>query len=187
MNRKGLSLLLAAVLLAALLVPVAASAKTMYVYTNNGGELNMRESANPSSKVLVKIPFGAAVEVTSASEDPTWTPCVYNGFSGFVMTKFLQKNKPDKKPDPQRDPTDVDLMNSIFKNMVQQDGTVVVSLAKPSGYGALRWAPAKSARMIDKLPEGTELTVLAKGTHWYQVMSPDGRVGFIYDSFVQPQ
>ena len=187
MNRKGLSLLLVAVLLAALLTPVAASAKTMYVYTKNGGELNMRESANPSSQVLVKIPFGAAVEVTSSLEDPTWTPCVYNGFSGFVMTKFLQKNKPDKKPDPQRDPTDVDLMNSIFKDMAVKDGTVVVSLAKPTGYGALRWAPAKSARMIDKLPEGTELSVLAKGTHWYQVMSPDGRVGFIYDSFVQPQ
>jgi len=29
--------------------------------------------------------------------------------------------------------------------------------------------------------------VLSKGTHWYQVMSPDGKVGFIYDSYVRPQ
>jgi len=187
MNRKGLSLMLAAVLLAALLVPVAASASTMYVYTNNGGELNLRESADPSSKVVAKIPFGAAVEVTSTLEDPTWTPCVYNGVGGFVMSKYLQKNKPDKKPDPQKDPTDVDLMNDIFKDMVPKDGTVVVSLAKPSGYGAMRWAPAKSARIISKLPEGTQLAVLSKGTHWYQVMSPDGKVGFIYDSYVRPQ
>ncbi len=186
MKRKGVSLLLAAVLLLAVLVPAAGLAETMYVYSKNGGELNLRETANPSAKVLAKIPFGEAVEVSSSLNE-TWVACTYNGISGFVMTKYLQKTKPDKKPDVDKDPTDVDLMNGVFKNMKPQKGTVVISLAKPSGYGAMRWAPAKSARLIAKMAEGSVLTVLYKGEHWYQVMNGNGQVGFIYDSYVIPQ
>lgn len=58
-----------------------------YVNTSNGGSLNLRKSASDQVAVLTTIPNGAAVTITSRGA--TWCAVTYNGYSGYVMTKYL--------------------------------------------------------------------------------------------------
>ena len=59
----------------------------MYVKTQNGGTLNLRQSTSIVSAILAQIPNGAKLEVEKANN--TWSKTTYNGKTGFVMTEFL--------------------------------------------------------------------------------------------------
>ena len=59
----------------------------MYVKTQNGGTLNLRQSASTSSAILAQIPNGAKLEVETANG--TWSKVSYNNKVGYVMTKYL--------------------------------------------------------------------------------------------------
>ena len=59
----------------------------MYVKTQNGGTLNLRQSTSTSSEILAQISNGAKLDVEKAND--TWSKTTYNGKTGFVMTKYL--------------------------------------------------------------------------------------------------
>lgn len=63
------------------------AALTGYVNTSNGGSLNLRKTASDRAGVLGTIPNGAALTVTGKGD--AWCAVIYNGMSGYVMTKFL--------------------------------------------------------------------------------------------------
>lgn len=57
--------------------------------TNN---LNMRLQPNANSGVITVIPKGTAVTIDEDC-DCKWIPVSYNGYIGYVSTKYLSKNK----------------------------------------------------------------------------------------------
>ncbi len=58
------------------------------VTTRNGGGLNLRESASTTSAILIEIPHGTTVTVTEATDG--WAKCSYNGYTGWVSSKYLK-------------------------------------------------------------------------------------------------
>ncbi|MBE5777245.1 MAG: hypothetical protein E7326_07020 [Clostridiales bacterium] len=60
---------------------------TARVLTQNGGALNLRETASQGAKIKKSIPNKSLVTVTQYGS--TWCAVVYEGQAGFVMTKFL--------------------------------------------------------------------------------------------------
>lgn len=67
------------------------SAFTKYV-TNN---LNLRYEANTHSYILTVIPRGTAVTIDEDC-DCKWVPVEYNGYVGYISTKYLS-NTPARK------------------------------------------------------------------------------------------
>ena len=59
----------------------------MYVKTQNGGTLNLRQSASTSSAILAQIPNGAKLEAETVND--AWSKVSYNNKVGYVMTKYL--------------------------------------------------------------------------------------------------
>lgn len=67
-------------------IKVAYQAK---ITASTGNTVNMRQSPSSSAKVIAQIAVGQVVDVTSAAGD--WSTITWNGKSGYMMTKFLQK------------------------------------------------------------------------------------------------
>lgn len=66
-----------------------ATSTTRYVRHPDKTYVNLRSSASTDSRVLVRVSHGATVVVLS--EGKTWTKVRYNGYTGYMMTKFLKK------------------------------------------------------------------------------------------------
>lgn len=55
----------------------------------SGGYLNMRNSAASDASVVTTIPNGSTVQVQTLNG--TWLPVLYNGYTGYVMGKFIME------------------------------------------------------------------------------------------------
>lgn len=66
--------------------------QTMYVQTENKGALNMRNGPGTNYQTIVRIPYGA--EVMSSVYDNEWSKVVYKENTGYVMSRYLQKENP---------------------------------------------------------------------------------------------
>lgn len=67
---------------------------TMYVYnipTNK--TVNLRKTASSSSAILVRVGYGKAVQASYYNS--TWHSATYNGYSGYIMSKFLTATNPN--------------------------------------------------------------------------------------------
>lgn len=64
-----------------------------YVMAN----LNLREAPNTTSAIITQIPKGTQVTIDEDCECK-WIPVNYNGYIGYVSTKYLSKNKIDHTP-----------------------------------------------------------------------------------------
>lgn len=53
----------------------------------SGGTLNLRQSADASAKIVARIPNGTTICIKSRSG--TWLATKYNGFTGYVMAKYI--------------------------------------------------------------------------------------------------
>ena len=94
--KKVLSLILTLTILASvwMIIPAAhAEGELYYVYTNNGKPLNLRVEPNKSARVILKIQFGEEFWVTETLGGG-WSYGHWGGQFGYVMTRFLTKNKP---------------------------------------------------------------------------------------------
>ena len=60
-----------------------------YVVTN----LNLREGPGVKSKVITTIPRGVSVTIEDDC-DCKWVPVSYNGYVGYIYTKYLSKERP---------------------------------------------------------------------------------------------
>ena len=67
-------------------LPVLYEAK---VIASSGSTVNMREKASTSSNRIRAIKIGEVVDVIE--EDGEWSKIVYNGSTGYMMNKFLEK------------------------------------------------------------------------------------------------
>lgn len=67
-------------------IKVAYQAK---VTAMSGNSVNMRQSPSAAAKVLTQVAIGQVVDIISAADD--WSKITWNGKTGYMMTKYLQK------------------------------------------------------------------------------------------------
>lgn len=198
--KKIVCMLCVAVILALCVMPAMAinirgvtPGMTLYVKTS-GGNLNLRETPTATATKIAKIPYGASVVATDEYKDG-YLQVVYNngktGLTGWVDVKYLSADKPPKqggssektdKTEPQE--TVASLNFKSFK-LVPAETTYIVA-AKPSragGFVNLRWVPSTQSAVIERMYAGEEMTVIAEGKTWLQVMCADGYVGFIVKQY----
>ena len=101
MNRKLLALVLALITLAAVLIPAAqASGTIMYVYTENGGTLNVRRDPIVTDNVIGKLNYGQAVSVRITMANG-WACIDWNGKDtsvAYVQSRYLSWTVPTYRP-----------------------------------------------------------------------------------------
>ena len=61
----------------------------VYVNTQNGGTLNLRQSTSTSSRILAQIANGTKLEAEKIND--AWAKITYEGKTGFAMLKFLSE------------------------------------------------------------------------------------------------
>lgn len=67
---------------------------TMYVYNIPTNEtVNLRKTPSSSGTILVRVGYGKAVQ--ASYYDSTWHSASYNGYSGYIMSKFLSATDPN--------------------------------------------------------------------------------------------
>lgn len=119
---------------------------TMYVYNIPTNEtVNLRKTASSSGTILVRVPYGKAVEA-SASSTSGWHNATYNGYTGYMMSKYLTTTKP----------TDADTGSGSTSSGLQAGHYVQVS----SSYSSVNVRGSAST-------SGTLRGVLLKGTKAY--------------------
>jgi len=65
----------------------------MYVYNIPADEtVNLRKTASSSGTILVRVPYGKPVQASSYNS--TWHSASYNGYSGYIMSKYLTDTDP---------------------------------------------------------------------------------------------
>ncbi len=194
--RKTMSLFLAALFFLTgiiAVIPAAAAGKgTYFVACSNGGDLNLRESADIGSAFLAKIPYGTQLEIKEISADKAWGRTSYNGKKGWVMMSFLSSKAPDpanSKAEKAR--ADMEAMNAEFvamsKNVITETFQVVVRTNKTTTLYHLRWAPCINTTAVrNDVMNGEVFTVTAEGKSWYQVIDTvSGRTAYIAKSICQ--
>ena len=184
MMKKTVSVLLA--LLLAMTLTVAMAETVKYVSTSNGGLLNVRLEPKSGAKIVTTVPYAGALTVL-ADAGNGWSEVMVTGYTGpgFVQTKFLS----DTKPSPYKGETlqvgrvyntiDSLPMNRWYQAEVQTfHGGLDVSL---------RWSPTSNGTVMEKVPVGEIVTVIAEGTEWWQVLDETtGRVGFMPGKYLKP-
>ena len=190
MTRRILSMLCAALLLALAVIPAAAMAdSTAYVKTQSCCALRIRSSATTDAdNVIGKIPYGTAVTVKEKLGEWSRISVKLNGstVTGYVFNRYLSSKKPaTSTTTTTNQSTDTSSTSySGFKQVASY--TVVVRPSTTGGFVNLRWAPSKTAPVMDKLHDGDTLTVIAQNATWAQVMNTaNGEVGYIMRRFLE--
>ena len=62
--------------------------KSATVVAERGDSVNMRKRPNTAGSIVMKVPVGANVTVNENTSE--WAQIVYNGNTGYMMTKFLE-------------------------------------------------------------------------------------------------
>lgn len=197
MTQKILTLTVAAVMALFMLVPAGSLADSYdrYVYTENGGSLNVRSEPRVDDNIISTIPFGTGVYVDYDLGNG-WTQIAWGGEYDFayVQTRFLVRNKPGRRPsqpaaddDPGDNSSSIGELNRIFRTYRRVDNpfTVTVRPVRASGWVNVRFAPSKLAELLSTQRDGAQLLVIGELQDWYQVENPNtGEVGYISRKYV---
>ena len=142
----------------------ASNGSTMYVRTNTGIGLNLREGPSASSKIITSYPIGTAV--TLVKKGNGWNQVQVGGSSGFMASQYLASSKAPEYTKP------VTPYSAVLKNI---NGGKIVNF---------RLYPGMKTKVLKTLPVGTEVTVKEKGVNWSKVQRSDGSVGYVSTYFL---
>ncbi|NLV57398.1 MAG: SH3 domain-containing protein [Clostridiales bacterium] len=178
---------LAMMVLLVSMVPAHVLAETpMYYYVKTGdyNPLNLRESPSTDAAILVKIPYGARVELLDFYAGSTWANCTYKGYYGYVMTRYLSYDKPYPKPDPGPKPAPQP-SGSLFVGFQPAYYSAIVRPSTPAGFVHMRWAPSKDQPIFQDYYAGQPLQVFYANNTWCQVYDPNTHVfGYMMKEFL---
>ena len=169
--------------------------KTMYVYTENRGKLNVRsEPMAKDGNVIEQLEYGTKVIVESpVIIDPEWS-CIQSqkGKDGvaYVMTRFLVNSRPQD--------TDKVIAEKEYKanleELKKQQGTekgleqpllIAVRAGRPSGWVNFRVGPGVAADRIASLPDGRQLKAIGETEKWYKAVDLETeKTGYISKNYV---
>ncbi|MGN1019739.1 MAG: SH3 domain-containing protein [Aristaeellaceae bacterium] len=132
------------------------------IVTTPSGTLNLRETPSTTARVLTAIPPGTTVSILTQGSE--WSKITYNGYTGYVMTRFLT------------------IGGSAATTPDASAGTVTVHTG--NGSLNLRETPDANARVLTLIPDGTQLERLQAGSDWTKVRY-DGQTGYVMTKFLQ--
>lgn len=192
--KKILALTLAAVILLSACASLAAAATEgtrYYVYTRNGKTLNLREQPNKDAKVIAQIPYRDEFYVYEWLADG-WAYGHWGGQFGYVMSRYLQENKPEAKTTPAPESkeeedrrAEQEKMNKELKSERAIDPVyIAVRATRTSGRINFRKGPSKMTTRLGAFPDGKELIAINETDNWYRARDPEtDKVGYIHKSF----
>lgn len=204
--KKLMSLTLAALILFACVPAVLAEQGgmfdkpvTMYVYTDDGGRLNVRsEPRVTKSNLIGRLDYGTKVSVLGEVViNSDWVIISYkkgeNGI-GYVQRRYLSAKKPGANPkDKQKAEEDAQRKKDLAELNRQLASArnlktplmLVVRPARVSGWVNFRVGPGVAASRISSLPDGYELQAIGETDKWYQAVDPKtGKTGYISKNYV---
>ena len=165
-----------------------------YVKTNTGVGLNVRQEPNSKSPIVDTLPYGARVRIDGYSDNGVWALISYEGARGcYVYTRYLVDKNPGKfnptptpTVKPTTSPTDAPKTQVSFDTFKHvKPYQAMVTTGSPTGRVYLRWAPGTAYAYETVCYQGTEITVIAEGAGWYQVMiNSNGYVGFMSAKYI---
>ncbi len=132
--------------------------KTMYVRTNTGIGLNLREAPSTDAKIIVSFPVNTAVCVTQPGT--AWHKVKVGALSGFMASQYLKNEKAPAATAP------VQAAFAIVRNI------------NGGCYVNFRLYPGMKTKVIKTIPVGTKVKVLEKGENWCKV-EIDGQKGYM--------
>ena len=193
MTKRSLSVFLAVVMLAAMLLPAIASAdtETYYVYTANGKSLHVRENPSTSAKLVGNLAYGAAVQVVFFNSSG-WADILFGGHEYWVMAKFLvsEKPAPHKKTAEEEYKEEKAEEEKKLKAELASEKTVdepfyiMVMATRATGWINFRSQPGKLTKRVASFTDGKQLKVIGETNKWYKAEDPDtGKVGYIFKSY----
>lgn len=122
--------------------------------TVKGGGLNLRKTASLEARVLGQYPTGTWIEILEKGDE--WSKVKVNGKNGFMMSKYLSANT----------------------------GSSTMYVRTNTGIGLnLRKGPSMDAEIITSYPIGTAVSVMKKGSGWYQVQVGEN-TGYMSSKFL---
>ena len=180
-----------------LVLAICATASAAWIKTGNGKPANGRGGPGKDYELIAPLAYGLEIVVTGGSQNG-YTPVMLPSGSDevWVLSKFIVKSKPE----PYTPATKTDSSKSTGSGADAQTGIyaefkaakwvtpyeVTTCHQRASGTINMRWAPAKSAPLVQSYMPGETLTVLCELKDWYQVEdSETGKVGFIRHDFLQ--
>ncbi len=168
--------------------------KTMYVYTDNGGTLNVRSEPRTGDNVIAKLDYGAKVIVEGPVMIDTSWYCIRhskgNNGVAYVMARFLIGTKPkdaDKKAEEAEQKKNLEELNRQMASFKTLDKPIMISVraARASGWVNFRVGPGVAADRIASLPDGRELKAIGETDKWYQAIDLEtNKTGFISKNYV---
>ncbi|MBQ8073937.1 MAG: SH3 domain-containing protein [Clostridia bacterium] len=198
MMKRFLILVASLVLVMSVCMTSALAYETMYVKTGNGKTLNVRSEPATGDNVLLRFPYGHQVTVNYHLGNG-WTCIMLAGAYdvGYVQTKFLVSKDPGKyvpssadaelaKPATSMESYTLEQLNEVLKTARSVTPyTVTLYPTRSSGWVYLRWVPSRNSNYVTTYAGGQQVQVIAELKNWYQVQDADGKVGFVYTSYVQ--
>jgi len=172
--------------------------KTMYVYTENGGVLNVRREPGTGDNVVAQLEYGAQVTVLGpVVMMPEWT-CIQHsrGTDGvaYVMTRFLVNTRPadaqkraEQKAAEAEQKKNLDELNRQLASARSLTQPLLITVRGPrtSGWVNFRVGPGVAATRIASLPDGHELKAIGETDKWYQAIDMEtGKTGYISKNYV---
>ena len=186
--KKTLCLILALLTVALATLPLfcAVADTRMYVKTGNGKSLNVRSEPKMGDNIIATIKYRTAVNVIKRSGKWSLIELATGSDPAWVVSSYLVS----KDPGPYKKKQNVTKTNaenfSSFKLLGNNTYDVIVNPSKTGGFVNLRWTASKAGAVVKKLAADTELTVLAEGKYWLQVMDNEsGFVGFVDKKLVK--
>lgn len=150
---------------------ISGTPQTATVITPSGS-LNMRLSADGSSKTIGSIPRGAVITVYQYSS--AWYYTFYNGVGGYVNKDYLSfSSSPTPTPTPTQAP--------ISGGSSSSGMTAVVTT--PKGSLNVRSTASDGNNVIGTVPYSAKVTVLSKGTHWSKIYY-NGLTGYVMTQYL---
>lgn len=141
------------------------SGTTLYVRTNTGIGLNLREGPSTSAAILTSYPVDTPVNVLQKGLN--WHKVQVNGVVGYMSSRYLASAKAPAYTKPVEKP-----FVATLKNI---NGGSVVNF---------RLYPGMKTKIIKAVPVGTQVTVLETGVNWSKV-EIDGQQGYVSTYFLK--
>ena len=135
------------------------SGSTLYVRTNTGIGLNLREAPNVCAKIITSFPLNTPVQVMQAGSE--WHKVRVGQLTGYMSSAYLASAQTPVKPQPQ--PA---CASAVLKNI---NGGCRVNF---------RAAPGMKTKILAAYPVGTPVKVLEKGELWSKV-EINGQIGYV--------
>ena len=142
-----------------------ATGSVLYVRTNTGIGLNLRQGPSMDSAIITSFPINTAVTVLQRGTN--WHKVQVSDKTGYMATRYLVSSKAPSYTKP------VDKhFTATLKNI---NGGSVVNF---------RLYPGMKTKVLKVVPVGTKVTVLEMGENWSKV-ELDGQRGYVSTYFLK--